>query len=257
VYSAVVVVGPKLLNEEAILMRRTIITLLVSCSFVCAAPGATFQQKTAKKQLEAAYVQSKPNKLQTVLVCLSDKLPAMAFPQTGRDLMLFESQEVRIEDGKIKETSGVAVSYLKKGELLRINRRKVGKDYVQFALETLSPHSVTRGVGAFQHESSESLYCVVRFAFSPAVLASADSAPIRAEIEKWFKSFADYDSAVAFGNTASGQFVPEIRIGMPLEEVEKILGPPLTKFTFPDKVVYRYKDFTVEFKNNIVTDIKF
>jgi hypothetical protein len=62
---------------------------------------------------------------------------------------------------------------------------------------------------------------------------------------------------LAFGNTKSGVFVPEIKIGMAITEVEKVLGPPEKKFTFPDKTVYKYKDFTIEFKNDVVTDITF
>jgi hypothetical protein len=207
------------------------------------------QDKTLKKALESTYELSRQNNLNSVLVCLSDKIPA----SPAGDLI----PEITIEAGRMTTSPPSVVTFLKRGELLRIYWRKIGKDYVRLVFQTVNPHSVTRGVGAFQHQASETLYSIVRFSFPPAMLSSTDPAPIRAEIEKWFKSFIDYDSAVAFGNTASGQFVPEIKIGMTLEEVEKILGPPETKFTFPDRTVYRYKDFTVEFKNNLVTDIKY
>jgi len=210
---------------------------------------------TLKKQFETLYPTSKifdqPKKV--YLVCLSDKVPATVFSTE----FMFNHSSITIENGAIVKAQGTTHSYFHKGELLFVGYRKIEKDSIRMILYSINPHSISRGVGAFQHQSMETLAIDVHFSISKSVLKGNDIVPIKSQIEKFFKCFHDYDSAIVFGNTNSGAFVPEIKIGMTLEEVEKVLGPPETKFSFPDKILYKYKHFTIEFKNNIVTDVKF
>ena len=48
----------------------------------------------------------------------------------------------------------------------------------------------------------------------------------------------------------------EIRLGMTMAEVDNILGPPSTKVDLGEKVLYKYKNMTVEFKDGKVIDVR-
>lgn len=47
----------------------------------------------------------------------------------------------------------------------------------------------------------------------------------------------------------------EIKLGMTIADVENILGPPVTKVDLGEKVLYKYKDMTVEFHDGKVVDV--
>jgi hypothetical protein len=61
---------------------------------------------------------------------------------------------------------------------------------------------------------------------------------------------------MATGNTASGAFVKEVKLGMTPAEVEDVMGLPVSKADLGEKVLYKYKDMTVEFHNGKVTDVR-
>ena len=48
----------------------------------------------------------------------------------------------------------------------------------------------------------------------------------------------------------------KIRLGMTTDQVEKALGPPATRADLGEKVLYKYKDMTVEFHDGKVTDVR-
>jgi len=48
----------------------------------------------------------------------------------------------------------------------------------------------------------------------------------------------------------------EIKFGMTTDQVEKILGVPATKVDLGEKVLYKYKDMTIEFHDGKVTDVR-
>ncbi len=48
----------------------------------------------------------------------------------------------------------------------------------------------------------------------------------------------------------------EIKLGMTVADVDRILGPPATKVDLGEKVLYKYKDMTVEFHDGRVTDVR-
>jgi len=62
--------------------------------------------------------------------------------------------------------------------------------------------------------------------------------------------------AAQLGNTASGVFVNQVKAGMSFAEVESALGVPLTRVDLGEKVLYKYKDMTVEFHDGKVTDVR-
>lgn len=48
----------------------------------------------------------------------------------------------------------------------------------------------------------------------------------------------------------------EVKLGMTPAEVESALGLPETKVDLGEKVLYKYKDMTVEFHDGKVTDVR-
>jgi hypothetical protein len=72
----------------------------------------------------------------------------------------------------------------------------------------------------------------------------------------WIVSKSPRQEAAPFGTKAGGAFVREIRLGMTPGEVESALGLPETKADLGEKVLYKYKNMTVEFHDGKVTDVK-
>ena len=56
--------------------------------------------------------------------------------------------------------------------------------------------------------------------------------------------------------TALNPPAPEIKLGMPAADVERLLGLPATKADLGEKILYRYKDMTVEFHDGKVVDVR-
>lgn len=139
---------------------------------------------------------------------------------------------------------------VRKGEVLKSSRAAVHGKWLFVWAESLSPHSITRGVGAFQHESHESPSAILMF----PVEGGDDQA--RALIDQWLKPFDTQEEAAKFGNTASGAFVKEVKLGMTPAEVEAALGLPEAKVDLGEKVLYKYKNMTVEFHDGKVTDVR-
>jgi hypothetical protein len=121
-----------------------------------------------------------------------------------------------------------------------------------FDLKTTSPHSIQRGIGAFAHESLEE--GELKLIFYSNVLD--DFSAMVNEVDYWLKPFSTAEEAAAFGNTASGVFVREVKLGMTFAEVEQVLGLPQTRVDLGEKVLYKYKDMTIEFRAGKVTDVR-
>jgi hypothetical protein len=136
-----------------------------------------------------------------------------------------------------------------KGEVLKVTRAAVHSKFLEVEVESLSAHAITRGVGAFQHESQEYPAATLMFALENGT----DQAQL---IDQWIKPFDTEEQAAKFGNTASGVFVKEVKLGMTPAEVEAVLGVPETKVDLGDKVLYKYKNMTVEFHTGKVSDVR-
>lgn len=126
------------------------------------------------------------------------------------------------------------------------------RKHFTLTVENVSPHAVRRGVGAFQHDTYEKGQADLRF----DVDDPKDYDAIAALADKWVKIFDSQEEAAKFGNTASGIYVKEIKLGMTLAEVEAVMGPPQTKVELGEKVLSKYKDMTVEFHDGKVSDVK-
>lgn len=168
------------------------------------------------------------------------------------------------DGGVIQAIPGTAL--VRKGEGLKItavrliNVRKASHGfkkggYLHLTVENLSPHAVTRGIGAFAHQSMElgGAYIAIHAGPSGVGFAAAD-----ALAAQWFTLLDGTNPADAaqLGNTAAGIFVNQVKLGMSFAEVESALGVPQTRVDLGEKVLYKYKDMTVEFHDGKVTDVR-
>lgn len=151
------------------------------------------------------------------------------------------------------ECGAITPEPLRKGEVLRVDHTFFyrGRDFT-IVVDNVSPHQIERGQGSASHTSFERGRADLIFkADDPK-----DYEAVQALVEKWVKVFDTQDQAARFGNTASGVFVKEVKAGMTFEEVESALGPPQTRVDLGEKVLYKYKDMTVEFHDGKVADVK-
>ena len=139
---------------------------------------------------------------------------------------------------------------LHKGEVLRSIKAAVQGEWLLIWVESLSPHAITRGVGAFEHESHEIPKATLMFPMDGGYEQA------KALIDQWLRTFDTQEGAAKFGNTAIGAFVKEVKLGMTPAEVESVLGLPETKVDLGEKVLYKYKNMTVEFHDGKVTDVR-
>lgn len=146
---------------------------------------------------------------------------------------------------------GATAEQVHKGEVLRSSKHTgISGNSLEIPVTSVSPHAVTRGIGAFQHESHEYPGATLVF----PVEGGYDQ--VGALVDKWLKTFDTQEEAAKFGNTASGAFVKEVKLGITPAEVEAALGLPETKVDLGEKVLYKYKNMTVEFHNGKVTDVR-
>lgn len=143
------------------------------------------------------------------------------------------------------------VEPIHKGEVLKVSHTSFAGGYLHFELKTVSPHSATRGIGAFAHESIEMGITTISVASDKGDADMAD-----AHAAQWFTPFNTAADAAKFGNTASGVFVNQVKAGMSFAEVETALGVPQTRVDLGEKVLYKYKDMTGEFHDGKVTDVR-
>jgi hypothetical protein len=143
-----------------------------------------------------------------------------------------------------------------KGEVLKVlNASVVSSALLSLVVTNVSPHNVTRGIGAFAHETLA--HGKMRVAIR-AGIKSKDLDATGALADEWFKVLdnADAVEAARLGNTAGGAFVNQIKSGMSFAEVESALGVPQTRVDLGDKVLYKYKDMTIEFRDGKVVDVR-
>jgi hypothetical protein len=144
---------------------------------------------------------------------------------------------------------------LHKGEIILAKFtwfRRLRGDYFTITVQNLAPHQVKRGRGASPHEHLKYGRADLIFETSDA----KDYDAVASLVEKWVKPFDTHAEAAQFGNTASGVYVKQVKLGMSFAEVEAALGPPQTRVDLGEKVLYKYKDMTVEFHDGKLTDVK-
>jgi len=157
----------------------------------------------------------------------------------------------KLGDAEVKYALGCQSEPLHKGEILKVSRTSFAGGYLHIEVKTVSPHNATRGIGAFAHESAEMGIASISIASDKGDVDKAD-----ALAAQWLKPFDTAGDAAKFGNTASGVFVNQVKSGMSFAQVESALGLPLTRIDLDEKVLYKYKDMTVEFHDGKVTDVR-
>jgi hypothetical protein len=130
--------------------------------------------------------------------------------------------------------------------------RRFKGGYFTITVQTVTPHQVKGSEGASRHERLK--YGKADLIFETRDTKDYDA--VAALVETWLRPFDTRAEAAQYGNTASGVYVKEVKLGMSFAEVEAALGPPQTRADLGDKVLYKYKDLTVEFHNGKVTDVK-
>lgn len=141
---------------------------------------------------------------------------------------------------------------IRKGEVLKVKHIAIRGDRFIIAIENASPHQIERGQGAFQHGSYETGYAFLSFHMDD----KNNLDQVSGVIDRWLMPFDSAQEAAKFGNTASGVFVKHISVGMSFAEVESAMGPPQTRVDLPEKILYKYKDMTVEFRDGKVADVR-
>ena len=169
-----------------------------------------------------------------------------------------ESVEFHPQTGATAAMTGcgeVIPEPLHKGEIVLARFtwfRRLRGGYFTITVQNLAPHQVKRVRGASRHEHLKYGRADLIFETSDA----KDYDAVASLVEEWLKPFDTHAEAAQFGNTASGVYVREIKLGMSFAEVEAALGPPQTRVDLGEKILYKYKDMTVEFHNGKVTDVK-
>ena len=130
--------------------------------------------------------------------------------------------------------------------------RRLKGGYFTITVLTVTPHQVKGGERASRHERLKYGKADLIFETSDA----KDYDAVAALVETWLRPFDTRAEAAQYGNTASGVYVKEVKLGMSFAEVEAALGPPETRADLGAKVLYKYKDMTVEFHDGKVTDVK-
>jgi hypothetical protein len=144
---------------------------------------------------------------------------------------------------------------LHKGEILFAKYtwfRRLKGGFFTITVQTVSAHQVKRSEGESRHEH-------LKYGKADLIFETSDNKDydaIAALVEKWVRPFDTRTEAAQHGNTASGVYVREVKLGMSFAEVEAALGPPQTRADLGEKVLYKYKDMTVEFHDGKVTDVK-
>jgi hypothetical protein len=158
-------------------------------------------------------------------------------------LLIREGGEI---DLSLNRSQGCASDPLHKGEVLKVEYVAYRRGALNLVVRSVSPRA-TAGNRIAQGR------------VSVGILAGSDGKDLaRAEslAARWFRPFDTATDAAKFGNTASGVFVNQVKAGMSFAEVERALGLPQTRVDLAEKVLYKYRDMTVEFNRGKVTDVR-
>ncbi len=190
----------------------------------------------------------------------------MCQPQLGPKWMGQRNASVGIviddaEHIRVHNPFNCGIEPIHKGEVLKVYDVGVhtagrGADrapYLFLLVVNVSPHAITRGIGAFEHQSLKGGATEMEIRAESGKAFNADAVN-----DQWFMLF-DSEAAVKtarIGNTETGVFVNQVKLGMSFAEVEAALGVPQTRVDLGEKVLYKYKDMTVEFRDGKVSDVR-
>jgi hypothetical protein len=234
-------------------MRWVAIVILVACS-VCA-----FAKDRETKELAQSY----KGKFLVVMrgglavgTCrgyrptpVSERIPPTLHVEIDGDEVEYQAQT-----GITTQAHGCLVIVpepLHKGEVLYVRGVSTRGESLMLWAVTLSPHQVDAETA---HERPHMEQGAAEFRFKIPKGAGLDDT--QHLVATWLKEFDSRAQAARFGNTAGGAFVKQVKTGMSFAEVESFLGPPQTRVDLGSKVLYKYKDMTVEFHSGKVVDVR-
>lgn len=173
--------------------------------------------------------------------------------RAGDGLYAYAQVEVGPDGGYKNATREVApFGTFMKGELVRLTLDV--KTSPTFIVQTAYRHNVTRGVGAFQHESAEPLSLHIE-AQSSHVPCEVLTGVIARLFEK-----ADDGTVAGWEKThpeiVSGVIIPAVREGMTPADVEALFGAPERRAEIGPKLIYFYPKMRVTFTAGKVTGVE-
>lgn len=207
--------------------------------------------KAAKKTVENRYKEARGEDAGTFLVVTRKGIPAgldaVSFLTVGYGAPPSPKVKknipgVEIKNGKITkvESNSEPISF-QPGSLLIIERLRIKNDYIEIQTRTFESSPTNRDVpvGLNLYERAR-----LKFYFDRSTMESDELEVVFSTIDEWLKGFDDHTQAFKYSRSISG---PRIVFGMTFAQVEEIMGLPETKESDGNRVIYRYKDMTVEF----------
>jgi hypothetical protein len=179
---------------------------------------------------------------------LADGLPGN--PERGQsgDSEQF-SAEIAVDSGG-QFTARGALSSFRPGEIVRASLIGSGFGPARAMFTSIIKHSITRGSGAFRHQTGELLRATLTIA--EGMTCDQFSKALSSKLEE-----VSEDQARAWAlSFPSGVMVDEVRQGMTFAEVEAMLGPPSRKAVLENRVVYFYPEMKITFVGGKVADIE-
>lgn len=201
----------------------------------------------------------------TVGVIMMDGIPTMT--EKGQDSEKSDdSSRIVIKDGgkwEFGKVLGIAfekkTNELNKGALVNIaSSIYCKKSTLQFTVRTVNQMEVTRGKSIYEKKYPEYHRTTFQFKFSPEYHADSEDnlAFIQETLAKYIKLFGSDSEAQLFVNSEGGGSV-EIKVGMTVEEVVKLLGLPKQKAKMGNKLKYKYDDWKITFVDGKVVEVDF
>jgi hypothetical protein len=156
--------------------------------------------------------------------------------------------------------SDTSTNVLNRGDMVKITADsiRIKKDYIMFEVRSLKRMDVTRGKSIYEKKYQEYHRTLLNFKFAKEYHADTEDNFnfIKESIEKYVIFFPDESKATVYIDSELGS-TTEIKVGMTVEEVVKILGVPKQKAKAGNKLKYKYDDWKITFVDGKVVEIDF
>ena len=169
------------------------------------------------------------------------------------------------QDGRVLVTSP-GEDHFRAGEFVTVRNVTEGDERVgraelpaaKIELESVMKHSITRGVGAFEHQSAEPLISRLSIPLIHDLSGPAGSFCDKFKLawNRLFDPATGEEIAAAIRANPTGVFVDELKSGMSTREVEAILGAPERKASIAFKVIYFYPRMKLTFIDNKLQNVE-
>jgi hypothetical protein len=243
-------------------MRKTLIfvlILVISFSFLQAKKKKVKFDAELKGKIETYYSSQK------IAVVMLDGLPAMTEKGEDGDQKTNHYPIVCKDGGghklyfKLRTFSPIQTNELQKGQLLTVEKFSVKKNGIWVMLRSKDEMELSRGKGAFERKKNEFHRTGIMFKFSPQYIETNSEENfefIKEALSKYITFHASVAKAQVFIDSEMDT-TAEIKEGMTIEEVVKILGLPKKKAKIGNKLMYKYEDMKIIFEDGKVVKVDF